>query len=97
MVESIPTIGLLISIIGIISAISYKFYRDSKKENTKSGYDKGTIETKMTYFKDELTNVKQLIQNIEDDVEQGHINYDSVQKQIADIRERLARVEGPQR
>ncbi len=97
MVETIPTIGVLLSIIGIISAISYKFYRESKKENTESGYDKGTIETKMVYFKDELTNVKQLIQNIEEDVEQGHMDYDSVQKQIADIRERMARVEGPQR
>jgi len=94
--ESIPVIGLLASIVGIISAISYKFYRDSKKDHTISGFDKGIIETKMTYFKDELGNIKQLIQNIQDDVEYGRINFDSTQKQIADIRERIARMEGPQ-
>jgi len=95
MPESTPLIGLLISIMGVISIISYKFYRDSKKDYTMSGFDKGKIETSMTYFKDELVHVKQLIQDIVNDVEKGHIDYDSIQKQIADIRERLARVEGP--
>jgi len=93
--ESAPIIGILVTIVGIISAISYKFYHDSKADHTVSGFDKGKIETKMEYFKDELIHVKQLIQSIEDDVERGHLDYDSIQKQIADIRERMARVEGP--
>jgi len=94
MSESAPAIALLISIISIISAISYKFYRDSKKDHTMSGFDKGQLKTKMEHLKEELTHVKQLIQNIEDDVERGHMDYDSIQKQIADIRVNLARLEG---
>lgn len=95
MTEHIPIIGMLVAILGIVSAISYKFYRDSTKDHTVSGYDKGKVETSIEYLKDGLIHVEQLIQNIEDDVEKGHLDYDSFQKQIADIRERLARVEGP--
>jgi len=94
--ESIPVIGILTSIVGIISAISYKFYRDSKKDHTVSGFDKGKLETTIEFLKGELKQVNKLTQQIEDDIEKGHMDYDSVQKQIADIRERIARMEGPQ-
>jgi len=94
--ESIPVIGLLTSIVGIISAISYKFYRDSKKDHTISAFDKGKLETTVEFLKGELKQLHKLIQNIENDMEKGHMDYDSVQKQISDIRERIARMEGPQ-
>lgn len=96
MENSTPLIGLLISILGIVSVLSYKFYRDSKKDNTSSGFDKGKLEATTQYLKDELSELNKVIKNIEDDIEKGHMDYDSIQKQIADIRERVARIEGPQ-
>jgi len=96
MEQPAQVIGLLISIVGVISAISYKFYRDSKKDNTSSGFDKGKLETTVGFLKEELKQVNKVIYNIENDIEKGHMDYDSIQKQIADIRERIARMEGPQ-
>jgi len=96
MENTAPVIGLLISIVGIISAISYKFYRDSTKDHRTSGFDKGKLETTIEFIKGELKQLYKVIQNIEEDIEEGHIDYDSIQKQIADIRERMARMEGPQ-
>lgn len=96
MEEQIPVIGILISILGIISAISYKFYRDSKKDHTISGFNKGKFETTIEFLKEEIKHVNKLIYDIENDIEKGQLDYDSIQKQIADIRERIARMEGPQ-
>jgi len=92
-----PVIGLFITILGILSALSYKFYRDSKKDNQTSGFDQGKTETTIKHLKEELEQVNKVIQNIENDIEKGHMDNDSTQKQIADIRERLARMEGPQK
>jgi len=92
----LPITGLIISVLSILSALSYKFYRDSKKDNTKKGFDQGKTSTIIQHLKEELEQVNHVIENIENDVEKGHMDYDSIQKQITDIRERLARLEGPQ-
>jgi len=93
--EFTPIMGLLISIVGIVSAISYKFYRDSKKDNNTLGFDRGKLETTVKFLKDELTKLNILILHIEEDVEKSHMDYDTIQKQMTDIRERIARMEGP--
>jgi len=95
MTEYLPIIGLLISIVGIVSAISYKFYRDTRKDNSKSGFDKGKLETIIEFLKENIKDVENSMKNFQDDIEKGHMDYDSMQKQIGDIRERLARMEGP--
>ena len=95
MVEILSTIAVMVGILGVIIGITYKFYRDSKKDNTNTGFSKGKIESTINYIKEELTQITHQIQNIEGDIEKGHVDYDSIQKQIASIRERLARIEGP--
>jgi len=94
-VEFTPVLGLLISVIGIISAISYKFYRDTRKDHNILGFDKGKLETTVKFLKEELVQLNTLIVNIKDDIEKSHMDYDTIQNQMTDIRERIARMEGP--
>jgi len=96
MAEILSILGLLIAVGGIVTGVSYKFYRDSKKDNSIYGFDKGKAEATDDFIIIELKHVQKQIQDMRDDIEHGHMDYDSMQKQIADIRERLARWEGPQ-
>lgn len=105
MVDTFPILGLIVGVSGIVIGILYKFYRDSKKDNINSGFNKGKIDTTIELLKEEIHYTHKKLQDIEEDIEKGHMDYDSIQKQIAnirerlqkqiaDIRERLARIEG---
>jgi len=87
--------GIIISIIGIIVAVSFKLYLSNRNKNTILDIDKGKIDTEIEHFKEELTEFKKNIENIEEDIQKNHLDYDAIQLQIADLRERLARIEGP--
>jgi len=95
MENSTPLIGLLVSILGIVSALSYKFYRDSKKDNTSSGFDKGKLETNIKYLQSEVIELHDILKDMQNDIEKGHLDNDSTLKRMADMGERLARLEGP--
>jgi len=93
--ELLPILGIILTIIGIISAISVRLYLSNRAKNTVSDIDKGVMDTEIEHFKEELSNFKKDIEVIEEEIQKNHLDYDSIQLQIADLRERLARIEGP--
>lgn len=96
MSEHIITIfGVIISITGIITAVGLKLYLSNRTKNTITDIDKGKFDTEIEHFKEELGAFKKDVENIEEDIQKNHLDYDAIQRQIADLRERLARIEGP--
>ncbi len=90
----LPVIALFVTVIGIISAIAAKFYLASKKENKTENFDKGKIDTQMSHFKEKFDELHKKLDNFEEDIQQGRLEHDSIQKQFADIRDRVGKLEG---
>jgi len=89
----IPIFGLFVAIIGIISGIAVKLHLNNKNENKQTHIEKGSMDTEIDHLKEKLNQFEKHMEVLEEDMQNNHLEYDSVQKQIADIRERLARVE----
>lgn len=89
-----PILTIILTIIGIISAISVRLYLSNRAKNTVSDIDKGVMDTEIEHFKEEFSSFKKDIDVIEEEIQKNHLEYDSIQLQIADLRERLARIEG---
>jgi len=93
--------GVIASIVGIIVIILK--LRTKKTDNEKFP-DQPKIEIKNIYKK--LDEIDHTLENMDEDIQNNHLEYDSIQqqitdirldtqKQIANLRERLARIEGP--
>lgn len=91
----IPIFGVIVSMMGIIAGVSIKVYLNNRTKNTSTDISKGVIDTEIEHFKIELTRFKEDMDTIEEDIQKNHLDYDAIQRQISDIRERLARLEGP--
>lgn len=91
-----PTIlvTLIGSVAGIIVAI-IKFRPKSQDNNIK--FDQGKIQTEINHFNEELKRITATLNDMDEDIEKNHLQYDSIQKQIADIRVSIARLEGSAR
>lgn len=89
----ITIFGLFVAVVGIISGIAVKLHLNNKNENKQTHIQKGSMDTEIDHLKEKLEQFERHIEVLEEDMQNNHAEYDSVQKQIADIRERLARVE----
>lgn len=84
-------VTLIGSVAGIVVAI-IKFRPKSKDNNIK--FDQGKMCNEINHFKEELKRITITLNDMDEDIEKNHLQYDSIQKQIADIRVSIARLEG---
>jgi len=94
MTEHFATIAILVTIIGIVVAVAVKLWLSSKKEIKSDGFDKGKLESDIEHFKEKFNDLNLKLNNFEEDIQQGRIEHDSIQKQFADIRDRVGKLEG---
>jgi len=94
MVELLSIIAVLVTIIGIVVAVALKVWLSSKKEIKSEGFDKGKLESDIEHFKEKFNDLNVKLNNFEEDIQQGRIEHDSIQKQFADIRDRVGKLEG---
>lgn len=96
--------GGIIATIAAIIAIILKFR--TKKTNNMEFHDKTKFETEIKNIYKKLEDIDHILGNMDEDIQKNHLEYDSIQqqitdirletqKQIANLRERLARIEGP--
>ncbi len=94
MTEHFATIAILVTIIGIVVAVAVKLWLSSKKEIKSEGFDKGKLNSDIYHFKEKFSDLNKKLDNFEEDIQQGRIEHDSIQKQFADIRDRVGKLEG---
>lgn len=91
----IPIIGIILTIVGIITAVSLRLYLSNRTKNSVSDVTTGVTANELKHINDELDHLHEYIERVEADTVANHKEYDSIQQQIAKLRERLARIEGP--
>jgi len=89
----LPVIALLIALVGVAIGL-IKLQRKSIKEDNQENFNQGKMESDIEHIQEELEGFKDRVNEIEEDIQKGHMEYDSVQKQIADLRVAIARLEG---
>jgi len=101
--EEIAGGGVLASLAVIIGII---FKLRTKKSNVYESPIEVKIETEIKNIYTKLEEIDHILDNMDEDIQKNHLNYDAIQqqitdiriatqKQISDLRERLARIEGP--
>lgn len=90
----LTVIGFLIVIIGIISGILVKLYLNSRKVNKSEDFNKGKMDEKIGNFTEKFNDIKKKFDDMEEDIQTGRAEHDSIQRQFADIRDRVGKLEG---
>lgn len=96
MAEHILTvIGIILTMIAIVAAFSLRLYLSNRTKNTVTDVTKGVTQNEIKHINDELNHLHEYIEQVEGATVKNHESYDDIQLQIASLRERLARIEGP--
>jgi peptidoglycan hydrolase CwlO-like protein len=101
----LPFLALVVTVsiflVGTIITLHFK----SKKENKEINTNKGKTDRDIEHLRDDVIDLKKEIDDIIENVQNGHIDYDSLQKQFSGFKEkyleklgrlgeRIARLEG---
>ena len=95
--------GVIASIVAIVAII---LKLRTKKSVTVDSTDETKFEIEVKNIYKKLEEIDHILENMDEDIQKNHVEYDSIQKQIteirmatqkqiSDLRERLARIEGP--
>lgn len=96
MAEHVLTvIGIIVTMGGIILAFSLRLYLSNRTKNTITDVSSGVTANELKHINDELEHLHEYIERVEADTVKNHELYDTIQLQISKLRERLARIEGP--
>lgn len=85
---------VLVTLIGSVAGIIVAIIKFKPKKKDNVNFDQGKLQTEITHFKEELGRITNTLNDMDDDIQKNHLQYDSIQRQIADIRVSIARLEG---